>query len=78
MVPLSHVLHPIFTAVNILSLKDVHKLQTRTFSRLLWSHKMHLLVLLGLFTHWNGRFPSPFIYLKKNVKGMFIVEGALS
>ena len=62
MVPLSHVLHPIFTAVNILSLKDVNKLQTRTFSRLFWSHKMHLLVLLRLFTHCNGRSPSPFIY----------------
>ena len=36
--------------------------KTRKFSRHFHSHKMQLLVLLGIFTDRNDRFPHPFIY----------------
>ena len=38
------------------------KSQSRKFSRLFDSHKMHLLALLGLFTDRNDSFRYPFTY----------------
>ena len=41
--------------------------KTRTFFRLLLSHKMHLSALLGFYTAWNDMFSYPF-YLYQLVK----------
>ena len=49
------------TAVNALSF-NMNKSQTRTFSQLFHTNKMHLLAPLGLFTDQDDRFPHPFIY----------------
>ena len=60
-----------FTYLVFLSLSHTYKFavfkmwinhKTRKFSRLFHSHKIHLLILLSIFTDRFDRFPFPFIY----------------
>ena len=60
-----------FTYLVFLSVSHTYKFavfkmwinhKTRKFSRLFHSHKIHLLILLSIFTDRFDRFPFPFIY----------------
>ena len=66
-IPCSELCIP-FNCYKCTVFKEWLNLKARTFSRLLQSHKMNLVALLGLFTDRNDAFPYPFKYFNKWIK----------
>ena len=55
----------------------MNKSQNQNVSRLSYSHKMHLVEPLGLFTNGNDRFPHPFHILQLMNSLLFHISEAL-